>query len=137
MAEAINRTAYKQVTLGDTWDVIVIGSGILGLTAAVLLSIHGGKRILVLERHYAIGGFTHTFHRPGYEWDVGLHYIGQVRRGDIAKLRDYVDEFAGGEMVFFSHQTVWDGEGSHEPEGVERSGARRAESKPLGVAFLQ
>ena len=58
-------------------------------------------------------------------------------RGDIAKLRDYVDEFAGGEMVFFSHQTVWDGEGSHEPEGVERSGARRAESKPLGVAFLQ
>ena len=64
MAEAITRTAYKQVTLGDKWDVIVIGSGIGGLTAAALLSVHGGKRVLVLERHYAMGGFTHTFRRP-------------------------------------------------------------------------
>jgi len=36
-------------------------------------------RVLVLERHYAMGGFTHTFRRPDYEWDVGLHYIGQVQ----------------------------------------------------------
>jgi all-trans-retinol 13,14-reductase len=50
-----------------------------GLTAAVLLGSHGGKRVLVLERHYEAGGFTHTFHRPGYEWDVGLHYIGQMQ----------------------------------------------------------
>ena len=60
-------------------DAIVIGSGMGGLTAAVLLGSHGGKRVLVLERHYEAGGFTHTFHRPGYEWDVGLHYIGQMQ----------------------------------------------------------
>jgi len=69
---------YKQAKLPDRWDAIVIGSGIGGLTAAVLLASHGGKRVLVLERHYEVGGFTHTFRRPGYEWDVGLHYIGQV-----------------------------------------------------------
>jgi len=69
---------YKQGSWNETWDAVVIGSGIGGLTAAVLLARHGGKRVLVLERHYVAGGFTHTFRRPGYEWDVGVHYIGEV-----------------------------------------------------------
>ena len=71
--------AYKQTVLEDQWDAIVIGSGMGGLTAAALLARHAGKRVLVLERHYTAGGFTHTFRRPGYEWDVGVHYIGQVQ----------------------------------------------------------
>jgi hypothetical protein len=25
--------------------------------------------------HYAAGGFIHVLHRPGFEWDVGLHYV--------------------------------------------------------------
>ncbi len=63
------------------WDAIVIGSGIGGLTTAALLSRFGHKRVLVLERHFTAGGFTHTFTRPGYEWDVGVHYVGQVLGG--------------------------------------------------------
>lgn len=51
---------YKQAKLAETWDGIVIGSGIGGLTAAVLMGMHPGKRVLVLERHYMAGGFTHT-----------------------------------------------------------------------------
>tara|TARA_R110002167_G_scaffold298459_1_gene502762 strand:- start:1351 stop:1485 length:135 start_codon:yes stop_codon:yes gene_type:complete len=35
---------------------------------------------LVLEQHYTAGGFTHVFKRKGYEWDVGIHYIGEVQR---------------------------------------------------------
>jgi all-trans-retinol 13,14-reductase len=83
---------YKQVKPAERWDAIVIGSGIGGLTAAVLLAVHGGKRVLVLERHYEAGGFTHTFHRPGYEWDVGLHYIGQVQdeRSPVRRAFDHV-----------------------------------------------
>jgi all-trans-retinol 13,14-reductase len=94
MTEVVNRRSYKHVTLGDKWDVVVIGSGIGGLTAAVLLSVHGGKRVLVLERHYAMGGFTHTFRRPGYEWDVGLHYIGQVQdaNSSVRRAFDHVTE---------------------------------------------
>lgn len=44
---------------------------------AALLSKEG-KKVLLLERHYAIGGYTHSFKRKGYEWDTGLHYVGQV-----------------------------------------------------------
>ncbi len=107
MAEAINRGSYKQVTLGDKWDVIVIGSGIGGLTAAVLLSVYGGKRVLVLERHYVMGGFTHTFRRPGYEWDVGLHYIGQVQ-DDTSSVRRAFDHVTGGKVRWNAMPEVYD-----------------------------
>ena len=69
--------SYRQQAPGDHYDAIVIGSGVGGLAAAVLLAEHG-QRVLVLERHYAAGGFTQTFRRPGFEWDVGVHYVGQV-----------------------------------------------------------
>ena len=85
---------YKQAKLAETWDAIMIGSGIGGLTAAVLMGMHAGKRVLVLERHYVAGGFTHTFHRPGYEWDVGLHYLGQMQdeNSEVRRTFDHVTE---------------------------------------------
>jgi all-trans-retinol 13,14-reductase len=58
-------------------DMIVIGSGMGGLATAALLARLHGRKILVLERHYRAGGFTHTFtRRGGFEWDVGVHYVG-------------------------------------------------------------
>ncbi|MFH1767498.1 MAG: NAD(P)/FAD-dependent oxidoreductase [Patescibacteria group bacterium] len=59
------------------FDAIVIGSGTGGLSAASMLA-QEGKRVLVLEKHFTIGGYTHAFQRKGYTWDVGLHYVGQV-----------------------------------------------------------
>ncbi len=61
----------------SAFDAIVIGSGTGGLSVAALLAKEG-KRVLVLEQHYVIGGYTHAFTRKGYIWDVGLHYVGQV-----------------------------------------------------------
>lgn len=50
------------------------------MTTASLLAQLEGKRVLMLERHFKIGGFTHTFSRKGnLEWDVGLHYVGDVQ----------------------------------------------------------
>ena len=60
-------TSYKHVEISGDYDAIVIGSGMGGLASAGWLAKHGGKRVLVLERHYTAGGFTHTFRRPGYE----------------------------------------------------------------------
>ncbi len=71
-------TPYKRSPNNEGYDAIVIGSGIGGLAAAALLSRLAGQRVLVLERHYTAGGYTHTFRRPDYEWDVGVHYIGSV-----------------------------------------------------------
>ena len=60
-----------------TWDTIVIGSGIGGLTAAAALA-RCGQRVLVLEQHFALGGMTQTFERQGFRFATGLHYIGGV-----------------------------------------------------------
>jgi all-trans-retinol 13,14-reductase len=99
--------SYKRYSGGDRYDAIVVGSGIGGLTCAVLLAKHGGKRVLVLEKHYVAGGFTHTFNRPGYEWDVGLHYIGDVGRNDLPTHRLF-DEITGGRLQWAAMPDVYD-----------------------------
>jgi len=57
-------------------DVVVIGSGMRGLAAARAIAQFGGRRVLVLEQHYTLGGMTHEFSRAGrYQFGTGLHYI--------------------------------------------------------------
>jgi all-trans-retinol 13,14-reductase len=65
------------------WDAIVVGSGMGGMTTAALLA-KLGKRVLVLEQHYVPGGFTHTFRRKGYLWDVGVHAVGEMSEKAMA-----------------------------------------------------
>jgi phytoene dehydrogenase-like protein len=64
----------------EQWDAVVIGSGLGGLACAAYLTATG-KRTLVLEAHYVAGGNSQVFrrrhHGRAYEFDVGLHYIGE------------------------------------------------------------
>lgn len=53
-------------------DVVVIGSGIGGLTAAALLA-KAGRQVLVLEQHDRAGGYAHGFKRKKYTFDAGVH----------------------------------------------------------------
>ncbi len=99
----------------ETYDAIVIGSGMGGLTTASLLAQVQGKRVLVLERHFTFGGFTHVFSRKGFTWDVGIHYVGNMGAGrssrqmmdlvtghgvDWQPLPDRFDRFIYPEMTF-------------------------------------
>ena len=84
---------YKKDKLDSNYDVIIIGSGISGLCSAALLAMEG-KKVLVLEKHFKVGGYTHTFKRQQYEWDVGIHYIGGMhnRRSFSRKLFDKITD---------------------------------------------
>lgn len=89
-ADSSYKRALARGDLEAPFDAIIIGSGAGGLTAAALLALDG-KRVLVLERHAVIGGCLQVFKRPGFEWDVGLHYVGEVHRpGTLQRLFDKV-----------------------------------------------
>jgi all-trans-retinol 13,14-reductase len=103
--------SYKQHGIPNPcaggWDAIVIGSGMGGLACAAMLARHAGQRVLVLERHYTAGGFTHMFHRPGYEWDVGVHYIGEVQRPGSFMRRAF-DHLSDGALAWEDLGEVYD-----------------------------
>jgi all-trans-retinol 13,14-reductase len=52
------------------YDVIVIGSGIGGLSCAAKLAKQG-KKVLLLEKNYHAGGTSYIFHRDGYAFPMG------------------------------------------------------------------
>ncbi|WP_444923889.1 phytoene desaturase family protein [Microbulbifer sp. DLAB2-AF] len=84
---------YRASRLNGPYDALVIGSGIGGLTTAAMLSATG-KKVLVLEQHYTAGGYTHAYDRNGYEWDVGVHYIGDV--GEHPTMTGRIFDFISG-----------------------------------------
>ncbi len=56
------------------YDIVIIGSGIGGLTVADLLS-QRGKRVLVLEQSGRLGGCCATYELNGHKFDVGAIFI--------------------------------------------------------------
>lgn len=79
----------------DEYDVIVIGSGLGGLTAANVLG-RIGHRVLLLEQHYKLGGLATWFKRPGGQiFDISLHgfpvgMIKSCRRYWTAEIADRI-----------------------------------------------
>lgn len=72
-------------------DVIVIGSGIGGLTAAALLARYG-RRVIVCESHAIPGGAAHSFSRQGFHFDSGpSFYAGLSDPCSLNPLRQVLD----------------------------------------------
>ena len=105
------------------FDVIVIGSGMGGMSAAAALSRLDHK-VLLLEQAQKIGGLTHTFSRDGFSWDVGLHYCGLFGHDQLAGR--ILDWLSGGTIDFRSVGTVYDT--LHFPDDFEISVGRPAEA---------
>ena len=58
--------------LNECYDVIVIGSGLGGLTTANRLA-YCGHKVLILEHHHRLGGLSTWFKRRGHIFDISLH----------------------------------------------------------------
>ncbi len=57
----------------EQYDAIIIGSGIGGLFCGNLLA-KAGLKVLLLERHYMLGGYCSTFRRKGFVFDAATHF---------------------------------------------------------------
>ena len=59
---------------------VIVGGGIAGLTAGILLAGRGVDVVLV-EQHFALGGYLQGFSRRGVRFETGLHYVGACMPG--------------------------------------------------------
>jgi len=77
-SRTLGQEKFKAKTINDKgpWDVILIGSGMGGLSCGSVLAQLGFK-VLVLEAHEIAGGSTHDYHVDGktdWKFPSGLHY---------------------------------------------------------------
>ncbi|XP_069809257.1 all-trans-retinol 13,14-reductase-like [Dendropsophus ebraccatus] len=93
--DKVLKQGFSQDKIPPNLDAVVIGSGVGGLSAASALA-KAGKRVLVLEQHDQAGGSCHTFQEHGYEFDVGLHYVGQMHEGGM--FRVIMDQLTDGQL---------------------------------------
>ncbi len=101
----------------DHYDVVVIGSGLAGLTSANLLA-RQGHSVLLLEHHYQLGGMATWFKRAGgHIFDISLHgfphgMIKSCRKYWTREIADSIVQLKGVrfENPQFSLQTTFDRE---------------------------
>lgn len=92
-------------TESNHWEVIVVGSGMGGMTAAAALS-KMGQKVLLLEQYNTLGGLTHSFTRDGFTWDAGIHYLGCLAPDD--RERTLLDWLTHTPMEFEPMGSVYD-----------------------------
>ena len=62
------------------YDAVIIGSGLGGLACGTLLAKEGYK-VCILERNKQVGGNLQTFVRDRVIFDSGVHYVGDLEKG--------------------------------------------------------
>ncbi len=84
----------NQQNFDRSYEVVVIGAGNGGLTAATQLAI-SGKKVILFEQHNLPGGFATSFIRGRFEFEATLHelcdYGPSTNKGSIRKL--FEDDF--------------------------------------------
>lgn len=107
------------------YDNIVVGSGVSGLSLALLLALNG-KKVLLLEKGWYLGGSMTRFKKKGIPFDTGFHFTGAFTEGGILHdmlvalgIRDdiepyFLDDPKSNRYVFEQDQKAYDF-----PRGVE------------------
>ncbi len=66
----------------EKYDDIIVGSGISGLTMALILGMNDHK-VLLLEKSHRIGGSISRFYKKGIPFDTGFHFAGGLHKKGI------------------------------------------------------
>lgn len=86
----------------EKYDVIVVGAGVSGLLAALTLSKHG-KKVIVLEKSRNLGGNCNSYKVDGFQVDTGAHAITHLHEGPLRRLMDN----------YFDYQPVFEDYGNY------------------------
>ena len=95
------------------YDVIVIGGGVSGLSTAATLS-KAGKKVLVLEQNFLLGGGASTSNVNGIDSEIGTYFLGEIewRTDDFSSgpsvLGTLYDQLTDGQLEFLSFDEVQD-----------------------------
>ncbi|MFH2046192.1 MAG: NAD(P)-binding protein [Pseudomonadota bacterium] len=118
------------------YDDIVVGSGISGMTLALLLGMNG-HRVLLLEKSKNIGGSMARFYKQGIPLDTGFHFTGGFYKNGILSdmlavlgIRDqiqpiFITKDDGIRLIFEEDNSVYDF-----PFGYDEKKARMIEYFP-------
>ncbi len=81
------------------FDIIIIGSGLGGLTAGAKLAKEG-KKVCIIEQHNIVGGCATTFRRKDFTVEVGLHEMDGLDKDDLkVKIFKELDVFKNVEFI--------------------------------------
>lgn len=72
----------RKPALKDSYDIIIIGSGLSGMTSAALLS-KAGYSVCILEMDSRVGGYVAGFRRKDFRFDTAIHWLNQCGPGGL------------------------------------------------------
>ena len=97
----MRRLRWAPVTVATPFDLIVVGSGFFGLTIAERAANLLGKRVLVVERRYHLGG--NAYSEPDPETGIEVHKYGaHLFHTSNQRVWDYVNQFT--EFTDYEHR---------------------------------